>query len=356
MANTTYNLLDDDGFLYAVQYIFTKLKNSPLNVNSTYSISLDETNEWIVLTDDQGQTSHVSYSDFGDANVIETVKVNGSALTPDANKAVNIPAATDSATGVMTSTDHTKLTGIASGAQVNVLEGIQIGGTDVAVSNKKSNIPLASSSANGAMSSTDKSKLDGVASGAQVNVLEGVQIAGTDLPVSGKKVNIPDAGATTKGVITTNAINSLIQAAISVITGVSFVKVASYSALPTNYSSSATYAVNDYCLHDGYVYKCNTAISVAEAWNAAHWTMVSNVFGTFFLVPNSGTTPNIYDEYIYTVVDATTTPATYGYEKIGTTAVDLSGYVQYTDISLMTNQQIADAVDDAYDAVFNPTP
>lgn len=305
MANVNYNLLDDDGFLYAVQYIFTKLKNSPLNVNSTYTLSLDTTNEWIVLTDDQGQTSHVSYSDFGDANIIEAVKVNGSALTPDANKAVNIPASTDSADGVMTSTDHTKLTGIASGAQVNVLEG--------------------------------------------------VQIAGTDLVISGKKVNIPAAGENTRGVVSNADINSLIQAAISIITGVSFVKVASYSALPANYSTSSTYAVNDYCLHDGYVYKCNTAISVAEAWNTNHWTMISNVFGTFFLVPNSGTTPNIYDEYIYTVVDATTTPATYGYEKIGTTAVDLSGYVQFTDIHILSNNEIADIVAAAYDAVWPPS-
>ena len=55
------------------------------------------------------------------------------------------------------------------------------------------------------------------------------------------------------------------------------------------------------------------------------------VAGKFYLVPNSGSGGNIYDEYIWTIVDSTTTPATYGYEKIGTTAVDLSNYVQKTD-------------------------
>ena len=305
MSNTTYNLLDDDGLLYAVQYIFTKLKNSPLNVNTTYSISLDTTNEYIVLTDNNGDTSHVSYSDFGDANVIESVKVNGTALTPDANKAVNIPAATDSVTGAMTSTDHTKLTGIAAGAQVNVLEGVQLNGSDLTITNKK--------------------------------------------------VNIPAASANGRGVISNADVNALIQAAISGITSISFLKVGSYAALPAVYSNTKTYALNDFCIHDGGVYKCTTAISVAEEWNATHWTYISNVYGTFFLVPNSGTAPNIYDEYIYTIVDTTTTPVTYGYEKIGTTAVDLSGYVQYTDISLITNTEIADIVDDAYDDVFNPT-
>lgn len=38
------------------------------------------------------------------------------------------------------------------------------------------------------------------------------------------------------------------------------------------YSSTATYAVGDYCTHDGALYVCNTAISTAEAWTAAHWT------------------------------------------------------------------------------------
>ena len=38
------------------------------------------------------------------------------------------------------------------------------------------------------------------------------------------------------------------------------------------YSSSATYAVGDYCTHDGQLYRCTTAISTAEAWTAAHWT------------------------------------------------------------------------------------
>lgn len=41
--------------------------------------------------------------------------------------------------------------------------------------------------------------------------------------------------------------------------------------------------------------------------------------GAIYLVPNSGSSPNIYDEYIY-VANA--------WEKIGTTEIDLSGYVQ----------------------------
>ena len=38
------------------------------------------------------------------------------------------------------------------------------------------------------------------------------------------------------------------------------------------YSSSATYAVGDYCFHNGSLYRCITAITTAEAWTAEHWT------------------------------------------------------------------------------------
>lgn len=41
------------------------------------------------------------------------------------------------------------------------------------------------------------------------------------------------------------------------------------------YSNSATYAVGDYVIHDNALYKCNTAITTAEAWTAAHWTAVA---------------------------------------------------------------------------------
>ena len=41
------------------------------------------------------------------------------------------------------------------------------------------------------------------------------------------------------------------------------------------YSTSSTYAVGDYCLYDGDLYRCTTAISTAEAWTAAHWTAVT---------------------------------------------------------------------------------
>lgn len=40
-----------------------------------------------------------------------------------------------------------------------------------------------------------------------------------------------------------------------------------------DYDATASYAVGDYCLYEGDLYKCNTAIAVGgEAWDVTHWT------------------------------------------------------------------------------------
>lgn len=57
--------------------------------------------------------------------------------------------------------------------------------------------------------------------------------------------------------------------------------------------------------------------------------------GVIYLVSNSGTGSNIYDEYIW--VDGTPSGS---FEKIGTTDVDLSGYVQASEMHALTNAEI----------------
>ena len=48
------------------------------------------------------------------------------------------------------------------------------------------------------------------------------------------------------------------------------------------YDSTSTYAVDDFCIYEGVLYKCTTAITVAEAWTPAHWTstLIVDNFGT----------------------------------------------------------------------------
>lgn len=45
--------------------------------------------------------------------------------------------------------------------------------------------------------------------------------------------------------------------------------------IAVNYSSASTYAVGQFCMHDGNLYECNTAIGTPESWNASHWTQVT---------------------------------------------------------------------------------
>ena len=52
---------------------------------------------------------------------------------------------------------------------------------------------------------------------------------------------------------------------------------------------------------------------------------------TIYLMSNSGAGNNVYDEYI--VVEGTP-------EKIGTTEVDLTGYLREEDLTELTNEEI----------------
>jgi len=47
-----------------------------------------------------------------------------------------------------------------------------------------------------------------------------------------------------------------------------------WTALAPAYSSSATYAVGQYCTYNGNLYRCTTAITAAETWTSSHWTAV----------------------------------------------------------------------------------
>jgi hypothetical protein len=41
------------------------------------------------------------------------------------------------------------------------------------------------------------------------------------------------------------------------------------------YSTSATYAIGQYCMHNNNLYRCISTISSPEAWNSAHWAQVT---------------------------------------------------------------------------------
>lgn len=133
-----------------------------------------------------------------------------------------------------------------------------------------------------------------IAAAGEENVIEKIQKNGVDLTITGKTVNIP---------IPTNAdIESLITAH-------------GYQTA-TDVDNAITDALADIT---------EIEYEVVQALPA------TGVKGTIYLVANSGAAPNVYDEYIW---------VNNAFEKIGTTAVDLSGYVQATEMHALTNSEI----------------
>ena len=109
------------------------------------------------------------------------------------------------------------------------------------------------------------------------------------------------------------------------------------------YSSSSTYAVGDYVIHNSNLYRCTTAITTAEAWTSGHWTQVAlapevsdlksdynNKFGEFELLSN-----NLWVNQYGTVNNVKFTPNGHGGFKIkGTASAD--GTLRYTFPSPIT--------------------
>lgn len=126
-----------------------------------------------------------------------------------------------------TSAEKTKLSGIAAGAQANVLEGIQRNGTSVAITNKIANISVPTKTSdltndsNFAVDASyvhtdtnytadEKSKLSGIAAGAQVNKIEAIKVNGSAQTITSKTVSIT---VPTKTSDLTNDSNLVVDAA-----------------------------------------------------------------------------------------------------------------------------------------------
>ena len=142
----------------------------------------------------------------------------------------------------------------------------------------------ATTSTHGLMSAADKTKLNGVATGAQVNKIESVKVNGTALTIdSSKAVNV-DLTAYAKSADVTKEIASAVS-------GVTQIDYSVVESLPSTGKK-----------------------------------------GIIYLVANSDSGNNIYDEYIY---------INSKFEKLGSRELDLSSYAKKTEIptkvSALTN-------------------
>ena len=321
MAASTKKFLDENGLLYYDGKIKGRL-NTKVDKETGKGLSTNDlTNELKQVYDETVTKVDQIIAEGGEPNVIETVKVNGTALTPDAEKAVNIDLSgyakkTDLPTKVSELTndgDGTTGSKFATEAYVNTnggkIDKIKVNGTEQTITNKAVDIKVPTKTSDLTNNSNfavdanyihtdnnyttdEKNKLNGIAEGAQVNKIESIKVNGVAQTITSKAVDITvptnnkqlTNGA---GYQTSSEVQAAINSAISGITGIDFQVVESLPETGTK--------------------------------------------GVIYLVSNSGTGSNIYDEYIW---------VTSRFEKIGTTEIDLSNYYNTTNLLALTNQEI----------------
>lgn len=309
-------------------------------IDSSHKLSADlisdgTTNKAYTATE---QTKLSGIDSGAQVNTIENIKIEGeSSNVSISSKLATIPLATTSTSGAMSDTDKTKLNGIATGAQANVIESVKIDGTALSISSKAVNIPLASTSADGAMSLEDKTKLDGVATGAQVNVIESIKLQGasSDLSISSKKVTIPVDTSATSG-----SGNPISSGAMYTALGAK-APLASPALTGTPTAPTATAGTNTTQIATTAFVQAAISAAVSGSFKFVNELPVTGEEGYIYLVPHThsasstNTNPDVKDEYIW---NTSANPAQW--ELIGNTDLDLSNYWNKTELVALTTSEI----------------
>lgn len=261
-----------------------------------------------------------------------------------------------------TSAEKTKLSGIASGAQVNVLEGIQKNGTNVTITNKIANISVPTKTSDitndsgfittadvpeGAAASTTTPKMNGTAAvGTETAFARGDHVHPTDTSrasassvttLSGRVDDLETAVGTGGSVDT--KISNAVKALDSSITATSNQAISAVTITDGKITASSkiTVPTNTNQLTNGAGFQTasdvNTLISSAL-------TTVMDYKGTVATVANLPASGNKNgDVYHVTATDGEYAWNGTEWEELGST-IDLSGYVEDTDMTAITSTEI----------------
>ena len=258
-------------------------------------------------------------------------------------------------TNDFTTDEKNKLSNIEAGANENIIEGIAVNNVDITPVNKRVNLVVptkVSDLTNDEKFQTDAEVASAIAgSGYQANVIETVKVNGSILDVDSKKsvnVIVPTdnsvlangAGYQTASDVSSALTNSGYQANV-----IETVKVNNVALVPSSKTVNITVPTDNSVLTNGAGYQ--TAKDVTDAINEAIGGLTGISFevvetlptrgktGVIYLVAHSHGAGDNYDEYVWLEKSES-------YEKIGNTDVDLSNYVTKNDITIMTEQELAD--------------
>ena len=122
-----------------------------------------------------------------------------------------------------------------------------------------------------------------------------------------------------------------------------YTKQESDAFITDEYDAESTYAIGDMVIHENALYVCSTAITTAEAWNSAHWTLtdIATAIGTVkTAIPTK--TSDLQNDSGFAQIDDTQVSAskTYSSEKIESELQNK--YELVTSIDLQVNNSIID--------------
>ena len=276
-----------------------------------------------------------------------------------------------------TTTEKNKLSGIASGAEVNqnAFGKITVGNTTTNAIEKQDTFELAGGNNITVDLNTTSGKKITIATSAQANVIESIKVNGTAQTITSKAVDITvptatsdltnDSGFITASDYATNQKGGTFKAGGTIYVHNGQIKA---SQLTSEQAESNTYnndvasvlAVKNLLNGRNLETTGNKVTSISSSSTDTQYPSAKSVYtsiqdaigsitgisfevvqtlpetgtaGVIYLVPNSGTGMNIYDEYVWIA-------STTSFEKIGSTDVDLSNYVQKTEMVAITNAEI----------------
>ena len=130
----------------------------------------------IIITDDNGAVISINYADITNKPQINGVTLTGNKTGSDLGL-VNAETGKGLSSNDYTANDKSKLSGIASGAQVNVLESITVNGVAQTVTNKTINLTLGTAAAKNSTSAVTANSTDLVESGAVKTAIDAAMVS-----------------------------------------------------------------------------------------------------------------------------------------------------------------------------------